>query len=191
MYGRIDARTLRLDDMERRARLGVASDEPIEGEAECLHELLSVVNSAFCTTRVGVKHASGAVFLGEERVSSVALARVLEGCSEAYLLTVTLGFGVDRAEAACVDTYRAFLLDALADCLVEAAADEACSQLECKDILTNRFSPGYADLDLSVGRYVVRATGADKLLGVRFTDSGLMTPKKTVSAIIGIRGDKK
>ena len=82
-------------------------------------------------------------------------------------------------------------LDALADCLVEAAADEACSRLECKDMLTNRFSPGYADLDLSVGRYVVKATGADKLLGVRFTDSGLMTPKKTVSAIIGIRGDKK
>lgn len=191
MYGRIDARTLRLDEGERRARLGVASDEPIEGEAECMNELLSVVSCAFCATRVGVKHASGAVFLGEERVSSAALARVLNGCSEAYLMTVTLGFGAERAQVACVDTYRAFLLDALADCLVEAVADEACSRLECKERLTNRFSPGYADLDLSVGRYIVGTTGADKLLGVRFTDSGLMTPRKTVSAIIGIRGEGK
>ena len=187
MWTRIDVRELTLDPIERRARLGVGSDEPLAGEAECIEVLRSAADGAFCATRVPVSVDSGAVLLGGERVESEALLSVLAECQEAYVLVATLGFGADRAIMRRTGAYSAFLIDAVADALVEAVADEACKRLDCKEKLTNRFSPGYADLDISVGRYIIGATGADKLLGVRFTDSGIMTPKKTVSAIVGIK----
>ena len=191
MYGKIDARTLRIDPRERCARLGVATDSECRGEAECLEALLSAADIAFCATRVAVSIADGGASLGEIYVQSDALARVLSGCSYAYLLVATLGFGVDRINMCRGSAYSEFLADALADCLIEAAANEACLRLGCKEILTNRFSPGYSDLDLEVGKDIVSTTGADKLLGVRFTESGLMVPKKTVSAVVGIKGEKK
>ena len=187
MYGRIDAGKLKLDPVERRARLGTLTDEPYPGEAECLRVLLDASDVAFCATRVAVSATCGAVSLDGVEVKSEALARVLSGCSDAYLLVVTLGFGIDRLTMKRTDTYGEFLSDAIADCLIEAAADEVCLRLGCKERLTNRFSPGYADLPLDFGRDLVGLTGADKLLGVRFTESGLMTPKKTVSAVVGIR----
>ncbi len=191
MWERIDARRLHIDPAERRARLGCGSAEPLVGENECAEMLKGAADAAFCATRVPVSVGNGAVSLGGELIESESLSRVLSGCDEAYLLAVTLGFGIDRALMRATDTYGAFLADAISDCLIEAAADEACSRLECKELLTNRFSPGYADLDLSVGRYIISATGADRLLGVRFTHSGLMTPKKTVSAIVGIKRGRK
>ena len=189
MYGKIDACTLRIDPRERRARLGVVTDSECRGEAECLDALLSAADIAFCATWVAVSIADGGVSFGEIDVHSDALARVLSGCSYACLLVVTLGFGVDRINMSRGSAYGEFLTDALSDCLIEAAADEACLRLGCKERLTNRFSPGYSDLDLEVGKVIVAMTGADKLLGVRFTESGLMIPKKTVSAVIGIRGE--
>ena len=154
MWARIDVRGLALDPIERRARLGVGSDEPIEGEAECIEALKVAADGAFCATRVAVSVDSGAVLLGGERVESNALASVLRECSEAILLVATLGFGADRAIMRRTGAYSAFLADAVADTLVEAVADEACKRLGCKERLTNRFSPGYADLDISVGGYI-------------------------------------
>ena len=51
--------------------------------------------------------------------------------------------------------------------------------------LTDRFSPGYGDLPLSVQPALCRAAGAASL-GVYVTQSCLMNPQKTVSAVIGL-----
>ena len=112
----------------------------------------------------------------------------MDGCKKCYLLVATLGYGVDRLllRMAGEGAYKHFLTDALADCMIEAALDEIV-KTKCKEKLTNRFSPGYADLDLSVGREIVSLTSADKLIGISFASSGLMTPKKSVNCIIGIK----
>ena len=79
-----------------------------------------------------------------------------------------------------------FLADALSDALVEGVCDMAEADVGESLKLGNRFSPGYGDLPLSVGRDIVSNTRSDILLGIRFTDSGLALPKKTVTAIIPV-----
>ena len=52
--------------------------------------------------------------------------------------------------------------------------------------LTDRFSPGYGDLPLSLQADFLRATDAGRKLGITVNDSFLMTPCKTVTAVIGL-----
>ena len=79
---------------------------------------------------------------------------------------------------------------ALADALIEALCDfaeaEVCSGLDT----SGRFSPGYADLELSLGKEIIALTDAERTLGIKLTESGLMVPKKSVNAIIAVRNLK-
>ena len=104
-------------------------------------------------------------------------------------MVCTLGHGVDRlmAKEQHLSVTDAFAIDAMADALIESLCDEAEKRI-CKGLRTvPRFSPGYADLPLGVGQRIVNLLGADMRLGIRFTESGLMIPKKSVSAIVCVK----
>lgn len=188
MRGEFSACELVIDERERAARLSVKAGAHVEGEREALLVLNEVAKPAYILTRVGCSVSKSTVNIGGAITESEALARVLSGLSECYILVATLGYGVDRLllTLGAEGVYRHFLTDALADCLIEALLD-AIVRRECEGTLTNRFSPGYADLDVSFSRELVSMTHAGELLGIKFLGSNLMTPKKTVTAIIGIR----
>ena len=65
--------------------------------------------------------------------------------------------------------------------------DTAEREITKGSVCAPRFSPGYADLPLEVGREIVKRLGADVRLGIGFTESGLMIPRKSVSAIVCVR----
>jgi cobalamin-dependent methionine synthase I len=50
-----------------------------------------------------------------------------------------------------------------------------------------RYSPGYGDLSLSFQPVLLNELNAAKLLGITLTDSYLMIPRKSISAIIGVK----
>jgi cobalamin-dependent methionine synthase I len=52
--------------------------------------------------------------------------------------------------------------------------------------LTRRFSPGYGDLPLEFQKTVFLLLNPEKYIGLTLSESLLMTPIKSVSAIIGI-----
>lgn len=188
LYGEIDLKSLRLDLNELAARLGVPVNEIPTDIEQVWRELAAVSGAAFCAERVDVKCADGAVHLGNLAVKSAALLRVLSGCSRAVLLTVTLGHGAERflRGRAMLGTLRHFLADAVADAAIEAAADFAQKEVLGAGGHTARFSPGYADFHLSFVRDIVDLTGAGRL-GISVSREFLMTPTKTVCAVIGIK----
>ena len=49
-----------------------------------------------------------------------------------------------------------------------------------------RYSPGYGDFPLEYQRRIVTLLGCDKTIGLTVTDSSLLIPQKSVTAIIGI-----
>lgn len=116
---------------------------------------------------------------------------MLRDCERAALLVCTLGTSFDarmRTEQAR-DMAGAVMLDALGSALVEAGCDEAERELAARFpglYLTDRFSPGYGDLPLSLQPDVIEATDAARRLGVQVTESCLINPQKTVTAVIGI-----
>lgn len=190
MMKRVSVDLLVIDERERRARLSLFDDKRIEGEEIYTKGVKSAVNAAYVARRVKVDATPTGVLLDGVPFESEGLRTMLSRCVEAYILVATLGYEVDRRLLSAVtEPYRLFAEDAIADCLIEALLDYAESELECKERFTNRFSPGYGDLDISYSRVLVEMTGADKMLGIRFSASGLMSPKKSVNAIIGIKGE--
>ena len=84
---------------------------------------------------------------------------------------------------------RAALLDACGSAWVEAGCDEVQAEISDRfpDLyLTDRFSPGYGDLPLSLQRDICGSLDAPRRLGVQVTDSLLLNPSKTVTAVIGL-----
>lgn len=118
-------------------------------------------------------------------------ARMLGQCGRAALLACTLGARFDLALTAAQarDMARAVILDACGSALVEQGCGEAERELSARFpgmYLTDRFSPGYGDLPLSVQRDVCAALDAAKRLGLHVTESCLLNPVKSVTAVIGL-----
>ena len=117
----------------------------------------------------------------------------LTGCGQAILLAVTLGPGVDAQirRAGVGDIAAGVASDALGSALAEQAADAAEAQLrqwaatEGK-YLTGRFSPGYGDWDIAVQPLVAAALDTARKAGLCVTDTNLMTPRKSVTALLGV-----
>lgn len=117
--------------------------------------------------------------------------RMLSGCHQAALLGCTLGAEFDRLleQTQRRDMARAVILDACGGALVEAGCDRAEAELRARlsgGYLTDRFSPGYGDLPLVLQRPICAALEADKRLGLHVTESLMLTPVKSVTAVIGI-----
>ena len=128
---------------------------------------------------------------GAVRLPGGLARRMLAECGQASLLVCTLGAGFDAWMRALQarDMARAVMLDALGSAWVEAGCDAAEGELSSRFpglYLTDRFSPGYGDLPLSVQPAILTATDAARRLGVTATESCLLIPQKTVTAVIGI-----
>ena len=116
---------------------------------------------------------------------------MLSGCGQAALLCCTLGAGFEALLRArqVRDMARAVILDAAGSALVEAGCDAAQEELARRMeglFLPDRFSPGYGDLPLSLQPAVCAALDAGRRLGVQVTESLLLNPAKTVTAVIGL-----
>lgn len=140
----------------------------------------------------------GVIDLGFARVASLSLAKHFRECTQVCVMIVSVGIGVDRyiSRYKNVSPSRAHMASALGTERVEAAADAFSSFISAEAAkmgmcTTGRFSPGYGDLPLSLQSDLIACLNAGKLMGIALSDSMLMTPTKTVSALIGLReGDK-
>ena len=83
------------------------------------------------------------------------------------------------------------LLDGSAAALAEQAADAAEAELrqwaaEQDKYLTGRFSPGYGDWPIGVQPLVAAALDTARRAGLCVTENDLMTPRKSVTALLGL-----
>lgn len=172
------------------ARPDAASLEAIEPVAAGLENTLT---PRFTFAVFPVRHTPEGVALeGSGLVLPGEMARtMLKDCTDAALLLCTLGAGFEarlRAVSAR-DMAQAAQLDACGSAYVEAGCDEAEKAIAARfpeKFLTDRFSPGYGDLPLSLQRALCAALDSQRRLGVTVTESLLMVPMKTVSAVIGL-----
>ena len=125
------------------------------------------------------------------RLTGTTASTMLAQCLRAALLACTLGPGFDamlRREQAR-DMGRAVMLDACGSAWVESGCDAAEEELRARLpgwFLTDRFSPGYGDLPLCIQPEVCAALDAGRRVGIHVSDSFLMNPMKSVTAVIGI-----
>ena len=185
---RLDAQTLLPDPTEVAARLKIkktdAADETVR---RALDTLLPHLSPVFSYVVAPVSINGNAVDAGFGEFESASLARHLRGCGECAVMALTLGAGADRYLASLSLTSPAahFLADGLASAMAEAACDEAERIILAGRKTPGRFSPGYGDFPLSLQPKVLSLTDAGRLLGVTLSPSLLMSPSKSVTAVIG------
>ena len=119
--------------------------------------------------------------------------RLLASCTEAVLMALTLGAELERRlmQEEVTNMGNAYLLDVCASQAVEEAADHFEDQLRKSLLpegryLTNRFSPGYGDLPLSMQRPLLESVDAARAIGLTMTATNLMVPRKSITAVLGI-----
>ncbi|WP_209344519.1 hypothetical protein [Flavonifractor sp. AGMB03687] len=84
---------------------------------------------------------------------------------------------------------RAAVDQAVAAALIEAVCDDACDQLAERypgRYLRPRFSPGYGDFPLTDQPELVRRLDGPRKIGLTATDTCLLAPIKSVTAVIGL-----
>ena len=136
----------------------------------------------------------GAIVSGGVRLDIAGtLARHIVGCRAAYLVCGTIGTAFDAfqrrvsvssgADALIVQAIGAALIEKLMD----SVEDEIHGELAENETLVERYSPGYGTFPLAAQRTLLALLDAPIKVGVSLTDTLLMVPSKSVSAIIGIR----
>jgi hypothetical protein len=120
------------------------------------------------------------------------LSRLFAHCRGCAVMAVTLGPEVDRRIALLQrsDMASALALDACASVLADRLCDELEREIESGlaggEYLTLRFSPGYGDVPMDFTADLLRLLDAGRRLGLTLTRSMMMTPVKSVTALIGI-----
>lgn len=125
------------------------------------------------------------------RLNSSSLARTLAGCGKAVLFAATLGAGCDRlmARYGAEDITSAAIAQSAGACLIERLCDSICGKIAEENpglFPVRRFSPGYGDLALETQRVFADLLDCGRAIGLTFTDTMMMIPTKSVTAIVGL-----
>jgi len=121
------------------------------------------------------------------------IAAHLNQASRCILLGATLGGEVERklAQLQRTDMALALVLDACATTGIESLCDQVeeglrVRLLERGENLTFRFSPGYGDLPIELQPGFLEALNAGRTIGLQVTASNILTPRKSVTAVMGV-----
>ena len=127
---------------------------------------------------------------------SEKLRKTIEECDKAVLFAATIGSGIDRLirRYEKSDPKLGLLLQGLGAERVESLCDAFNDEVTsiCKSLgreTRMRYSPGYGDLPIEVQREFLPLLDAERRLGITLSESCLMAPSKSVTAIIGVKKD--
>ncbi len=122
---------------------------------------------------------------GAVSFESADLAENLAGCKRAAIFAATLGVEPDRLiiRYGRLLPSRGIMLSAVADERVEALCNAFCTDVNS---VSPRFSPGYGDLPLEAQKKIFTLLDCPKKLGLTLNESLLMSPSKSVTAIVGV-----
>ena len=169
-------------------------DDTLDGEFD---EICKIANNSFSYKVSYVVHP---LYFddGKPRLifshNSKSITENLEGSVGVVYFAATIGAGIDALirKYEKISPFKALLLQGLGAERVEALCDKFNGEViksanEYGFNTAQRFSPGYGDLSLEAQKTLLPLVNATKLLGITLSESLLMAPSKSVTAIIGIK----
>lgn len=160
---------------------------------QCESELISVIKPRFVYKVFDIEHSDNGVVVNNTSLilKGKDIAKHLQDCERCILMCATISIDVDNL----IRKYEAqdMAKAVIADCLASAAIEQVCNEAE-KEIksavgeynFTWRFSPGYGDFPLEIQRDFIDVLDAQKRVGVNVSESLIMIPRKSVTAVIGV-----
>lgn len=158
-----------------------------------MEELSSRVRERFIYRIFELSQDGETLKIGDWEIKSTSLSKNMKGCSQAAVFAATLGPIADQLirRASVTEMAKAVALQACAAALLEEYCDSCQDQIaqemaEEGKYLRPRFSPGYGDFGIHHQEMLLKILQADKTIGLTMTKSFMLTPTKSVTALIGI-----
>lgn len=130
-------------------------------------------------------------------LKSKDISELLRDCDKCVLMCATLGFNIEKnirrysynnlTKGIIIDACATTSIEEVCDLVQDSILDEVSKEGKS---LTMRYSPGYGDLDISANRDILNVLDAHRKIGVTVTNTGIMIPRKSVVALIGITNEK-
>lgn len=159
----------------------------------CFDVLSREASPKYVSEILDIEVKGDSVFVSNFVFKSKNLSKNLKGCKRAVVFAATLGTGADNVyrRLSKTDMPMAVIADALATAMIEEFCDKICLGFKEKGYnLRPRFSPGYGDFDLAHQKDFMNILMCGKKIGLTLTDSLMLTPSKSVTAIMGISDTK-
>ncbi|MBQ9086131.1 MAG: Vitamin B12 dependent methionine synthase activation subunit [Clostridia bacterium] len=164
---------------------------------DCLLETLNKLSYRVCFCQFPLREEGDALDLGFAVTESRDLKRHLAGCHHTVVFAATVGMELDRliARYGYTSPLRALMLQAIGAERIEALCDRFCEELqeEMKERgwkIGSRFSPGYGDLPLETQSVLFQVLDCPRKIGLTLNASLLMSPSKSVTALMGVSNEK-
>lgn len=160
---------------------------------QCLAEIKGRLVYKVCYCDLDIHRSADALDLGFIVTSSADLRKNLKNCESIILFGATVGIELDRliARYNTLSPSKALMFQAIGAERIESLCDTFNDEIiqQCKEqgrSTAPRFSPGYGDLPLDVQKDIFRVLDCPRKIGLTLNDSLLMSPSKSVTAIIGV-----
>lgn len=161
---------------------------------ECTTELLNCCRMNYTYKTFCCAVENGKVIIDNRIIiESKNLSKNLADCKEVILFAATLGTQADRLikKYSFLEISKAVVMQAAAAAVIEEYCDQCQKKIETELekenlFLRPRFSPGYGDFDLKYQKDMIALLDCPRKIGLTLTDSLLLAPSKSVTAIMGI-----
>lgn len=164
--------------------------------AQCLDETEGKLTYRVCWGEFSLSDDGNFLDIGFAKLKSNDLAENLKGCSSIVVFAATVGIEIDRliARYGAAAPTKALFFQAIGAERIESLCNLFYKEIEDEKKklgkgVKPRFSAGYGDLSIYVQNDIFRALNPQKRIGVALCESMLMSPSKSVTAIVGISDD--
>ena len=162
---------------------------------ECVSEAKDKLVYKVCYCEFEVKTEDNTCDFNVFSLQSEKLALNLKDCKKVILFAATVGVEIDRliSKYGRLSPAKALVFQAIGAERIEALCDVFCADIEREynTALKPRFSPGYADLPLDAQKDIFAVLAPERRIGLTLSSSLLMSPSKSVTAFLGLGGNKK
>ncbi len=159
---------------------------------ECLFEAEKKLTYKVCYGEFNLSVGED-ILLADTPISSKDLKKNLSGCDSAFLFAATVGLELDRliARYSAISPAKALIFDGIGAERIESLCnlfnEDLAGTLEREGrLLRPRFSAGYGDFSIEAQKDIFRLLDCPHRLGLTLNESMLMSPSKSVTAVIGV-----
>lgn len=167
---------------------------------KCIKKTREIINPRFIFRKYKIKKlklsdVKSEVYLEGANLTlkSDDIHNLLLECDECILMSATLGLEIEKEirKLTYTDLTKGIIVDACATTAIEEVCDIVQDNIAKKLLkedkyITYRYSPGYGDLPIEKNVDINNLLNSQKEIGLTVTNSGIMIPRKSVVALIGV-----
>lgn len=162
---------------------------------ECVDEIYKKIKTNYVYNIYKIKKENDNIFIKDVNIKLEGndIYNHLKNSEKCVVMAATLGIEIDKLIKyySKIDLTKSVIFDACASVAIEELCDLVGKEIKeiksNKDyFITSRYSPGYGDLSIEMQPVILKLLDSARTIGLTVTDSCILIPRKSVTAIIGI-----